>query len=198
MGSTLTGISTGVIAVATVVNAAATVVYVVLTRRLWKETKKSTEAAKASADAAKLSAEAAKESADIEAALHRPYLGVSVLRHNDYNQERWAIRCCVKNYGTIPASGVRASVAFEGRLTGAGGLLFDRSEIFPLAEVERFIEIPVDRGEQDLLHSGEPMAAQVEVTYDAPGGTQYTHKAAFPYDRTAQNFRLGRSETTGR
>jgi hypothetical protein len=190
MGSTLTVVFTGVIA-------AATVVYVVLTKRLWEETKKSAEAAKVSADAAKLSAEAAKKSADIDAALHRPYLGVSVLtRHNDYNQEMWAIRCCVKNYGTIPASGVRASVTFNGRLTGSGGPLCDGSEILPQAEVERFIEIRADRKERDLLHAGEPMAAHVEVTYDAPVGTRYTHKAAFPYDKTTQNFRRDRSETT--
>ena len=183
MGSTLTVVFTGVIA-------AATVVYVILTKRLWEETKKS-------AEAAKLSAEAAKKSADIDAALHRPYLGVSVLtRHNDYNQEMWAIRCCVKNYGTIPASGVRASVTFNGRLTGSGGPLCDGSEILPQAEVERFIEIRVDRKERDLLHAGEPMAAHVEVTYDAPVGTRYTHKAAFPYDKTTQNFRRDRSETT--
>jgi len=176
--------------------AVATVVYVIFTKRLWEETKRSAHAAKLSADAAKDSAEATKRSAEIDAALHRPYVAVSTfLRYSAYNQDTWANECCLQNYGTLPASSVRASVTFDGRLAGSGGPVCEASEILPQAQVERIFEIRVNRNERDLLQAGEPMAAHVEMTYDAPGGARYKHKADFPYDKTTRNFRRDRSET---
>jgi hypothetical protein len=176
---------TGVIAVATAV-------YVIVTARLLKATKRSAEAAKASA-------EAAKTSADIGAALHRPYLGVSDLRrHNDHNADIWAIRCCVKNYGTLPASQVRVDIDIDRQGQGqyGAGKLCTAYEIFPQAELSGFLEIRVDAQTRGELFSGAlPMVAHVKITYVAVGSARCTHNAEFAYDRTTQNFRPERSAT---
>ncbi len=193
MSNALTVVFTGVIAVATVV-------YAVVTFFLWRATKRSADAAKESADSAKLSAEAAKKSADISAALHRPYLGVSLLeRHNDYGADMWAIRLCVKNYGTLPAAETRVDVSVErdGRGDYGRGPVCTDWEILPQAELEGFLQISIDRQTRDQISGGEPMVAHVKITYRAPGGAGYTHNAKFAYDRTTKNFRPDRSETTG-
>lgn len=193
MSNALMVVFTGVIAVATVV-------YAVVTFFLWRATKRSADAAKESADSAKLSAEAGKKSADIDAALHRPYLGVYELRrHNDYNVDMWAIRWCVKNYGTLPAAETRIDVSVErdGRGDFGRGPVCNDWEILPQAELEGFLQIRVDRDARDQISSGEPMVAHVKITYRAPGGTGYTHIADFAYDRTTRNFRPDRSKTTG-
>ncbi len=105
----------------TVFIALATVAYVVVSALLWRATERSADAAKASADAANLSAEAAKvsadaarRSADIDAALQRPYLGVSLFqRYNNYNADLWAIQFSVRNYGTLAAREVRVEFAVD-------------------------------------------------------------------------------------
>jgi hypothetical protein len=203
--------------------AVATVAYVILTRRLWRATKQSADAAKASADAAKLSADAAnvtadaaklsadaasvtadaaRRSADLGAALHRPHLGVSLFqRHNAYDAEQWAIRCCVRNYGTLAGREVRVEVAIDrdGRGDFGRGMVCAGWEIPPGAEVGGFLVIRMDRTTRELLPKGEAgMAGHVEVNYAAPDGRSFTHSADFTYDRTTQDFRPERSETVAR
>lgn len=183
--------STEIQAISAFVIALATVVYVVVTCFLWRATKRS-------ADAAKLAADAAKKSSDIGAALHRPYLGVPILtRHNNYNEEVWAIRWQVKNFGTLSASDVMCRLEFLrngkplGNPTGRGPW-----EIFPQSDTEEFVEISVDRETHDNLYTRNwSLTAHIGVTYLAPGGTRYQHGATFVYDRTTQNFRLENSET---
>ena len=192
MATVLMVVFTGIIALATVW-------YVVVTTRLWKETRRSADAAKSSAEAAKLSAEAAKASADTDAALHRPYLGVSVLqRHTQYGAGMWAIRCRVKNYGTLPACAVSVHVDVDRRGQGqyGSGPLCNAWEMLPQAELEDFLQFRVDADAFTRLSNGEwPMIAHVEVKYNAPTGTRYTHIAEFAFDRTTQNFRPESSET---
>jgi len=181
-------------AMCAVVIAIATVVYASITCCLWRATKRSSDAAKKSADAA-------KKSADMSAAVHRPYLGVSVLeRHNDYNQDMWAIRYCVKNYGTLPAYDVGAWIVIDRQGQGSygEGPMCKGCEILPQAELEGFLQIRVDADTRARLWSGDwPMIARVEIVYLAPGGARYTHDATFAYDRTTQNFKPQRSETKG-
>jgi hypothetical protein len=202
MANTLVVWLTGVIALAIVA-------YVVVTALLWRATKQSADAAKASADAAKLSADAAsvsadaaKKSADISSALHRPYLGVCLFRrHNDFSSEPWAVHCSVRNYGTLAARDVRVEVAVDrdGRGDFGRGLVCTGWEIAPGAEVSGFLLVSIDRTTRELLPKGEaPMAGHVRVDYSAPDGRSFTHSADFPYNRTTQNFRPERSETTAR
>lgn len=183
----------------TAIIAVATVWYVVVTTRLWKETQRSTDAATASADAAKVSADAAKKSADIDAGLHRPYLGVSALhRQNDFNADTWAIWCCVKNYGTLPASGVRVTVILdrEGRGSYGEGPLCKSIEILPQADFKGSLPISVNADTRSRLTSGDwAMIAHIRITYSATDGTLYAHNAEFVYDRTIQNFRVDESKT---
>jgi hypothetical protein len=182
---------TGIIAVATVW-------YAVVTRRLWTETKRSADAAKASADAAKVSADAATRSANVTAALHRPYLGVSALRRdNDYNADMWVIRCCVKNYGTLPAAETRVEVSVErdGHGDFARGPVSSGWEILPQGEFSGFLQFGIGQKTRNEISAAEPMVARVKITYLAPGGTRCTHNAKFLYDRTTRNFRPGPSET---
>jgi hypothetical protein len=186
MANTLVVCFTGVIALATVA-------YVVVTAFLWKATKQSADAAKASADAA-------KKSVDIDAALHRPYLGVSLFRrHNDRNAELWAIHCAVRNYGTLPAREVRVEIVVDrdGRGDFGRGPVCTGWELLPEAEVDGFVQISVDRTARELLPKGEAgIAGHVMVSYAAPGGRAFTHRADFPYDRTTDNFKPERAETT--
>lgn len=190
----LAGISTVVIAVATVA-------YVVVTVFLWRVTKNSADAAKTAADAAALSAQAAKKSADIDAALHRPYLGVSELRrHNDWNADSWAIRCSVKNYGTLPASKVKIDIAIGQQPSGTSygaGPICDNAEVFPQAELGGFLNIGVDKRTHGRLSQGDPMVAEVTINYFGPKEARYTHIARFSYDMRTQNFRVDDSETSG-
>jgi hypothetical protein len=184
MGSALIIVFTGIIA-------AATVAYVIVNVFLWRATKRS-------ADAAKVSADAAKKSADISAALQRPYLGVSLLqRRNDYKEDMWTIRCCVKNYGTLPAAGVKTLVVVHRQEGSYGeGPLYSGCEILPQAELEGFLQIRVDADTRAMLSKTDwPMIASVEIKYLAPGGARYTHNAKFAYDRATLNFRPETSET---
>ncbi len=174
--------------------AIATTAYVIFTRRLWKETKES-------ADAARTSAEAAKRSAEIDAALHRPYLGVSqFLRHNDFNADRWAVRWVVKNYGTLPACDVKVEIAIDrdGRGDFARGPVCQSWELFPQAALEGTFGVPLDQVTRAALVKHEPaIAGHVSVKYTSPEGKCFRHTADFAYDPAAQNFRPDRSQTKG-
>jgi len=191
MGNSFMIVFTGIIAFATIG-------YVLVNIALWRTTRAAADAAKASADAAKVSADAAKKSADIDAAVHRPYLGVSALqRHNAFNQDMWAVRCCVKNYGTLPAAEVKTLVVIHRQPGSYGEGLFCRGcEILPQAELECFLEIRVDADTRARLSRADwPMIANVEIKYLAPGGARYTHNAKFAFDRTTLDFRPETSET---
>ena len=176
----------------------ATTVYALVSIALWRSTRAAANAAKASADAAKVSADAAKRSADIDAAVHRPYLGVSVLeRNNDFGQDMWAICCRVKNYGTLPAAEVKTLVVIHRQGGSYGeGSLYSGCEILPQADLQGSLQIRVDADTRAMLSRADwPMIANVEIKYLAPGGARYTHNAKFAYDRTTQNFRPETSET---
>lgn len=185
MNNALMAIFTGIIAVATVA-------YVIVTCRLLKATKKS-------ADAAKLTAEAAKRSADTDAAVHRPYLGVSELkRHNEWNAVMWAIRCCIRNYGTLPASKVKVDIAVgqnPGDTFYGGGSICNDAEILPQAELTGFLNIRVEKSTHALLSNGQAMIARITVRYRAPDGGPRVHTAMFSYDMATQNFKVDGSET---
>lgn len=192
MSNAFMALFTGVIATATLVEAVVTVL-------LWRATRRSADAAKASADAAKISADAAKKSADIDAALHQPYLGVSLFkRDNDYNLELWAIRCGVKNYGTLPARDVRVEVVVDrdGQGDFGRGSVCIGWELLPNAELEGFVRVRVDRDAHDQLWRGETsMAGHVRASYVGPEGKGFVLRAKFAYDRTTQNFKADASET---
>lgn len=178
--------------------AVATVAYVVVTCSLLRATKRSADAAKESADAAKLSAEAAKKSADIDAALHRPYLGVPEFKiHNAYDADIWAVRCEVRNFGTLPAAQVeyRVDIRRNGAPLGNPVQRTD-CEIFPASAMTDFAQLCIDRNTRENLHTGNwILTGQVEIKYCAPEGTAYNHTAVFVFDRERQDFRPQSSKT---
>ncbi len=192
MTSTLSAILTGVIAFANVA-------YVVISVLLWRATKRSADAAKNSADAARHIAEGAKKAAELNAALHRPYLGVPLLTlHNRYDAEKWAIRWEVKNFGTLPARNVTIHVQLNRNGKPFGNpVVRGPCEILPQSSVESFLaDVPVDRETRDKLQRDDwSLAAEVRVEYAVPSGPSYLHAAVFVYDRKEQNFRPERSET---
>jgi len=202
MGNTLVVWFTAVIAFATVA-------YAAVTYLLWKATRRSADAARASADAAMLSAsaafataETARRSAELDFALHRPHLAVSVFqRYNDYNAKLWAVQCKVRNYGTLTAHEVRVEVAVDrdGRGEFGRGVVCTAWELAPAAEIEGAIEIGIDQVTRDLLPKGEArIGGHVQITYAAPDGRSFSYRADFPYERSSQNFKPERAETTGR
>jgi hypothetical protein len=184
----------------TLVIAVATVTYVVVTAFLWRETKNSADAAKSAADAARLSAEASKKSADIDAELHRPFLGVSVFRRqNDLNSDTWAIHWAAKNYGTLPALDVKIEVVVDrneqgefGREVGCSGW-----EMLPQADLGGSLGIKLDGATRSALFRGDlPMAGHVNITYRSFSGAPFIHRADFAYDPASQNFKPKSSQSS--
>ena len=163
--------------------------------------KASADAANLSAEAAKVSADAARRSADIDAALQRPYLGVSLSSGITtttrtcglFNSRRTKLRdaCCARGKGRVRCRSRRARGFREGRgVHRTGNSPRERRLMVPYRSAST--EPPAE-----LLPKGEAVVAgHVMVSYSAPEGRAFTHRADFPYGRITQNFKPERAETT--
>jgi hypothetical protein len=190
LSSWVTVLLTGVIAVATIV-------YVLLTGKLWTETKRS-------ADAATVAALAAKKSAEIAAALHRPFMGLSMVTHRSgWGTDSWEIVFVLKNYGTLPAVNVGATIDFF-----AGGTRFDHVveptsvQIFPSVEVESTIRPSVAAHRVPIQQGTEKLQIAVRIPYQTEDGRQFEYTAEVSYTRGQPKapympgqFQIDKSET---
>lgn len=164
------------------------------------------EAAKKSADAATEAALAAKKSAEAAAALHRPYMGLDHVKlspdPNTQNRPVWSIEWSIKNFGTLPASQVEASV--ELRLdekllltdSGAKG-----AEVFPQSDpLTKILNYPWE-GTDGIANRSAVMGGQkllivrVHVLYTSPDGRQYKHTANAQFNRGYGTFSITESKS---
>lgn len=181
---TLGAIFTGVIAVATIVS-------ILVNVAQWRSTRKA-------ANAASVSAEASRKSAEIAAALNRPDVGVPSFTYTrEQHLAVWPIEWKVKNFGTLSANKVSASL--EMFLNGKSRLLDPMtgpSQIFPQAEIQSTAYVPLNGEEQKEIKCGNSiLLGSVCLKYEAANGPQYEHRAEFRYDHNKNIFVLDRSES---
>lgn len=174
-------IFTGVIAVSTVL-------YTVFTIRLWRATKKAADAAKASADAA-------KNSADIATALHKPRIGI--LRfglNNDRDSNPWVIGCVIKNFGTLPAERVYASI--DVILHGESLQKTDKPSavmFFPEQEETVLITVSMTNENRNAVFGGNALQARVKIGDTNPDGKWFQYLAQAYYDVEIGDFSVTES-----
>jgi hypothetical protein len=159
-----------------------------------------------SADAAMEAALAAKESAEIAAALHRPYMGLGHVKlspgPNTQNRPVWSIEWSIKNFGTLPASQVEASVdiRLDAKLLltdgGAKG-----AEVFPQSDSLTKISNFGWEGADGIANRSAVMGGQkllivrVHILYAGPSGRQYKHTADAQFNRAYGTFSIIESKT---
>lgn len=187
-----------------------TFAYVICTLALWWTTRRAANAAKESADAAKESADATKEtaeeskrSADLLAELNRPYMGVHHVEfttgaqgqnHPDVWQITWAIR----NFGTLPAQGVKAEVQLlvgeTPQFTWSGPLA---AEVFPLSDPVSTVTNFEFRGalRAAAMNGTFVPMIRIRIEYAASGGQRYNHRADWKFNRGYGTFSVVNSET---
>jgi len=194
----LSTIFTGVIALETLF-------YVVFTIALWKSTKKAADAAKASAeatkvaaDAARMSAEAAKSSADITAQLNRPFVGLSHLSIESGWKESaaWRVVWAIKNFGTLPATHVDASMDWR-TAPGFGGPISGphSAELLPQAEMSLLALFSIGMNHKKVLDGQLTLEARIAVTYSSTDGRRYQHSADARWNHETAAFVILSSET---
>jgi len=183
--------------------AAATIAYVRLTKKLWQETKKSADAATISAEATKKSADAAteaalaaKKSAEVAAALHRPFMGLlRVTLKAGWNTRLWDIAFVLKNYGTLPASNVGATIEFFTDNT----LRAEKTEptavqIFPSEELDSIVRFDMcDPGRVPVHQETKELRIKVRIPYQGEDGRHFEYTAEVSY--TQGRFAVDKSET---
>jgi len=187
--ATVSAFFTGVIAVATIL-------YLIFTVALWRATKKAADAATDSAGAAKVSADAAKQSADIAARLNRPYIGVSRLDRRNDDSRTWVIAWAVRNFGSLPAVNVDATIAFKvgPNSWSKGGPA--SAECFPQADAETLSTILLSEMENLEVVSGNYiLEVCIQVKYAGADGSQYFHSAEPQYRHDTKTFAILRSQT---
>lgn len=186
---------TGVIAVATVG-------FVVCTVALWLSTRRAANAATIAAEAAKKSAEAtieaaaaARKSADLLSAQHRPYVGVLAVElvggSNAENGSIWLIAWTVKNFGTLPALNVGATLEFKlDRKTFRSESGPCSAEIFPQSSSERTLtDLKLDDADRIAVRNGDKaLAVAVQINYGTTDGQQFAYTAEVRYKRGFGTF----------
>jgi hypothetical protein len=190
---------------ATCVVAIAAAIYVVATFAIWLSTRKaanaamsSAEAMKKSAEAASLTAQAAKSSVELLAELHRPLIGIARLHlRNDRSSRTWIIAVVLRNYGTLPAVKVNASIEF----------LLDSSPLWTVTELGSAEVAPnadyeavnlLDWGEkehQSMQEGSKSLIVKVRITYEAAGGRRFEYAAEAQLKHVTGVFQIVKSET---
>jgi hypothetical protein len=161
-------------------------------------TKIAAEAAKANADAAKASSEAAKSSSDIATQLNRPFVGVSQLSVvSDWNNSgAWDIVWTLKNFGTLPATHVEASMNWQ-TAPGLGGPVDGphSAELFPLAEMPLKARFAIGMNHSKVLNGQQTLEARIAISYSSTDGRQYQHSADARWNHETAAFTIVSSET---
>src|SRR5258708_8207899 len=155
------------------------------------------EAAKKSADATTEAALAAKKSAEIAAALHRPFMGLSVVRlqAGGHGADLWVIVFVLKNFGTLPALGVGAAIEFFAGKTFFAKINEPTSvQIFPSAETQIIAQQIIAR-RVEIQTGAEKLRINVRIPYRAEDGRNFEHTAQVSYNHQLNAFDIDKSET---
>jgi hypothetical protein len=187
----------------TFVIATATIAYVVITQRLWIATKAAADAASLSAEAARKSADATTEAAgaatrtaEVTFNLHRPFVGVpSVILKHGWSTRTWDVAVMIRNYGTLPATKVRADVEFLTDESPRATVTRPSSvEIFPQAEYESLCRFDMGDPDQQAIHSeSRRLSMKIRIAYEASDGRRFTHAVSVSY--SGGIFIIDKSET---
>jgi hypothetical protein len=154
------------------------------------------EATKKSADAATEAALAAKKSAEIAAALHRPFVGLSrVYLKSGWGTRLWDVAFDLKNYGTLPALNVGASIEFFTDNAPRGKLQEPMSfQIFPSAEPMLIFRFDMGDPDRTTVHNEtKKLRISVLIPYQAEDGRHFEYTADVSY--TQGRFAVDKSET---
>jgi hypothetical protein len=189
-------------AIFTGVIAASTVVSLIVNVLLWRTTRKAAnaatnaaEAANKSANAATQQAEASRKSLEIGAALNRPYMGVSKFeRVSDRNSSLWVVVWVMKNFGSLPAIKVNASVEMSSE---GPSLQADRAaesaEMFPQAEVQTRTLIQLE-DVRPVIEGNKIVSGRIRINYEGSNEQRYEFIANIRYEHSKDRFTMD-SET---
>lgn len=188
---------TTVSALSTVVIAVATIVYVCFTIGLWLSTRRAANAAMISGDAAKKSAEAAMQSAEIAAQLNRPFMGlVKIDLTNDRNYLTWIIAWAIKNFGTLPAVDVEARLTLK---VGPNTRDYDgpsSAEVSPQADIESVARFEFPAATHPAVTTGDQiLEARVRIKYATANERRYVYSAQAQYKHDTDSFAILSSKT---
>jgi hypothetical protein len=155
------------------------------------------EAAKTSADAAIEAALASKKSAEISAALHRPFMGLSLVRlqAGGHGADLWVIVFVLKNFGTLPALDVGAAIEFFAGNTSFAKINEPTSvQIFPSAETQIIAQQMIAK-RVEIQTGAEKLRINVRIPYIAEDGRHFEHTAEVSYNHQLNAFDIDKSET---
>lgn len=182
--------------------AALTVVSLIVNVLLWRTARKAAnaatsaaEAANKSANAATQQAEASRKSLEIGAALNRPYLGISKFeRVSDRNSSVWVVLWVIKNFGSLPAIKVNASIE-----TSSDGTNFqadraaESAEMFPQTEVQTRTVIQFE-DVRPIIEGNKIVSGRIRISYEASNEQRYEFSANIRYEHSRDRFTMD-SET---
>jgi hypothetical protein len=182
--------------------AALTVVSLIVNVLLWRTARKAAnaatsaaEAANKSANAATQQAEASRKSLEIGAALNRPYMGISKFeRVSDRNSSLWVVLWVIKNFGSLPAMKVNASIE-----TSSDGTNFqadratESAEMFPQTEVQTRTVIQFE-DVRPIIEGEKIVSGRIRISYEAPNGQRFEFSANIRYEHSKDRFTMD-SET---
>lgn len=192
---TVSTIFTGVIAFATVVSLIVNVLLWRTTRKAANAATSAAEAANKSADAATQQAEVSRRTLEISAALNRPYMGVSKFeRVSDRNSPLWVVVWVIRNFGSLPAIKVNASLEMS---ADGMNLQADRAtesaEMFPQAEAQTRTQFQFE-DVRPIIEGNKIVSGHIRISYEAPNGQRYEFIAKIRYGHSKDRFTMD-SET---
>lgn len=188
---TVSAVFTGVIAASTVVSLIVNVLLWRTTRKAANAATNAAEAANKSANAATQQAEASRKSLEISAALNRPYIGVSKFeRVSDRNFSLWVVVWVMKNFGSLPAINVNASVEMSSE---GPSLQADRAtesaEMFPQAEVQTRTLIQLE-DVRPVIDGNKIVSGRIRISYEASNEQRYEFIANIRYEHSKDRFTM--------
>lgn len=160
--------------------------------------RKQVEAATKSADAAIEAAIASKKSTEIQSGLHRPFMGLSLVRlvGGGPGSDEWTFDFVLKNFGTLPALEVGTTIEFFAGDTPFAKIVEPAgAQIFPSAETAiRARQIILKRIE--IQNGKEKLLFKVLIPYCSEDGRyfHYTAQVSFRLEHLA--FNIDSSDTS--
>jgi hypothetical protein len=119
-----------------------------------------------------------------------------IVLKSDMNSRTWVIAWTIRNFGTLPAIGVDASLELKAGINAAPEQGPVSAEVFPQGEVESVARFVISEIEHSRLVINDLiLAVSVRISYAAADGRKfrYSAEAQFKFDTGA--FIMLRSQT---
>jgi hypothetical protein len=148
-------------------------------------------------DAAIAAAVASKKSADILAGLHRPFMGLLLVRLDagGHGHDVWVITFVQKNFGTLPALDVGINIEFF-----AGDTSFAKisepaaTQFFPLFETRVTTRQTISK-RIEIQNGTEKLLIKVYIPYRSEDDRFYEYVSQISFDREQNAFNIDSSDT---